>query len=36
MNVCLFERRERELAEIEALKIKRAELEKELGQLTEK
>lgn len=30
----LLERRERELAEIEALKIKRAELEKELGQLT--
>jgi len=30
----LLERREREQAEIQALKIKRAELEKELGQLT--
>ena len=35
MNLCLFERREREQAEIQSLKAERAHLEKELGQLTD-
>ena len=34
--LCLFERREREQAEIQDLKAKRAELERDLGQLTGK